>query len=348
MYRILFSLFLSRLDPENAHHLAFLVIRWLPRIGLGALLRLMTRPHASLGVDTLGLHFDSPFGVAAGFDKDGEAVRGLWQLGFGHVEVGTITARAQPGNDRPRLFRLIGDRAVINRMGFNNRGAEDAAPRLRALSARASGPVIGVNIGKSRVVDVAEAVEDYLQSTRLLAPAADYLAVNVSSPNTPGLRGLQEADKLAPLLTAVRDAAGDTPVLVKIAPDLADADIVTIARLTVELRLAGIIATNTTISRDGLRAPAQLVDAIGPGGLSGAPLAARSMAVLGLIRTIVPANLCVISVGGIETPTDVLERLRAGATLVQGYTAFLYRGPFWAWQINRGLRKSMRSPQTSP
>ena len=137
-------------------------------------------------------------------------------------------------------------------------------------------------------------------------------------------------------------------MLVKIAPDLDDADIVTIARLTVELRLAGIIATNTTISRDGLRAPAQLVDAIGPGGLSGAPLAARSMAVLRLIRTIVPANLCVISVGGIETPTDVLERLRAGATLVQGYTAFLYRGPFWAWQINRGLRKSMRSPQTSP
>lgn len=345
MYRILFSHFLSKLDPEKAHHLAFLVIRWLPRLGVGALLRFLTRPHASLGVDTLGLHFDSPFGVAAGFDKDGEAVRGLWQLGFGHVEVGTITARAQPGNERPRLFRLIGDRAVINRMGFNNRGAEDAAPRLRSLSARSTGPVIGVNIGKSRVVDVADAVEDYLQSTRLLAPSADYLAVNVSSPNTPGLRGLQDADKLEPLLTAVRDAAGSTPVLVKIAPDLDDADIVTIARLAVDLRLAGIIATNTTISREGLLVPAQLVDGIGPGGLSGAPLATRSIAVLRLIRTVVPDSLCVISVGGVETPADVVERLRSGATLVQGYTAFLYRGPLWAWQINRGLRKSARSPR---
>jgi dihydroorotate dehydrogenase len=342
MYRILFSLFLSRLDPETAHHLAFVVIRWLPRLGVGALARLMTRPHASLGVDALGLHFDSPFGVAAGFDKDGDAVRGLWQLGFGHVEVGTITARAQPGNPRPRLFRLIGDRAVINRMGFNNRGAHDAAPRLRALAARSRRPVIGVNIGKSRVVDVADAVDDYLQSTALLAASADYLAVNVSSPNTPGLRGLQATERLTPLLTAVRDAAGATPVLVKIAPDLDDGEIVAIARLAVGLGLAGIIATNTTISREGLTASADSVLALGEGGLSGAPLAKRSLDVLRLVRGVVPPDFCVISVGGVDSSDDVIERLDSGATLVQGYTAFLYRGPFWAWMINRGLRTRAR------
>lgn len=342
MYRILFSLFLSRLDPETAHHLAFVVIRWLPRLGAGALARLMTRPHASLGVDALGLHFDSPFGVAAGFDKDGDAVRGLWQLGFGHVEVGTITARAQPGTPRPRLFRLIGDRAVINRMGFNNRGAHDAAPRLRALAARSRRPVIGVNIGKSRVVDVADAVDDYLQSTVLLAASADYLAVNVSSPNTPGLRGLQATERLTPLLTAVRDAAGATPVLVKIAPDLDDGEIVAIARLAVGLGLAGIIATNTTISREGLTASADSVLALGEGGLSGAPLAKRSLDVLRLVRGVVPPEFCVISVGGVDSSDDVIERLDSGATLVQGYTAFLYRGPFWAWNINRGLRTRAR------
>lgn len=338
MYRILFSLLLSKLDPEKAHHLAFLVIKLLPRLGIGYLVRALTRPHASLGVDALGVHFDSPFGVAAGFDKDGDAVLGLWQLGFGHIEVGTITAQAQPGNDRPRLFRLIEDRAVINRMGFNNRGSADAAPRLRSLAARSRRPVIGVNIGKSRVVDVADATDDYLESTRLLAPAADYLVVNVSSPNTPGLRGLQELDMLAPLLTAVRDEAGSTPVLVKIAPDLDDEQVVKISRLVVELRLDGMIATNTTISRDGLRAPVDLVESCGAGGLSGAPLARRSLEVLRLIRTVVPEELCVISVGGVETGADVIERLENGATLVQGYTAFLYRGPFWARQINRRLR----------
>ncbi len=338
MYRILFSLFLSKLDPENAHHLAFLVIKLLPRIGLGYLARALTRPHASLGVDALGVHFDSPFGVAAGFDKDGDAVLGLWLLGFGHVEVGTMTALAQPGNDRPRLFRLIEDRAVINRMGFNNRGSADAAPRLRSLATRSRRPVIGVNIGKSRVVDVADAVDDYLESTRLLAPAADYLVVNVSSPNTPGLRGLQELDMLTPLLTAVRDSAAGTPVLVKIAPDLSNEQVVKIAQLAVELRLDGIVATNTTISRDGLRSPVELVENCGAGGLSGAPLAGRSLEVLRLIRTVVPRELCVISVGGVETGADVIERLENGATLVQGYTAFLYRGPFWARQINRSLR----------
>lgn len=342
MYRLLFRLVLSRLDPETAHHLAFDVIRWLPRIGIGPLMRRVTRPHPSLAVSALGLRFASPFGVAAGFDKDGRAIQGLGQLGFGHVEVGTITAIAQPGNDRPRLFRLLADEAVINRMGFNNRGAADAAPRLAREMARRIRPVIGANIGKSRVVDVDDAIADYLKSARLLAPVSDYLAVNVSSPNTPGLRGLQELDRLAPLLTAVNEAAAGTPVLVKIAPDLTDEQVRRISELAVELGLAGIIATNTTLSRDGLRTDPAIVAAAGAGGLSGAPLAARSLAVLRIIRQSVPAEFCVISVGGVDTATQVAERLAAGATLVQGYTAFLYRGPLWARSINRGLAKLSR------
>jgi len=337
MYRILFRFVLSHLDPEFAHGLAFLVIRMLPAIGLGALIRRATRPDSRLAVEALGLTFPSPFGVAAGFDKDARGIRGLGQLGFGHVEVGTITARAQPGNPKPRLFRLIPDRAVINRMGFNNHGAAAAVPRLARESARGIRPIIGVNIGKSRVVDVDDAIPDYLDSTRLLAPHADYLVVNVSSPNTPGLRGLQELDKLAPLLEAVRGAAGAVPVLVKIAPDLTDDEVRRIADLVVRLGLDGIIATNTTLSREGLKTPAAEVAAMGAGGLSGAPLAARALEVLRLLRASVPAELCVISVGGVESGADVAARLAAGATLVQGYTAFLYRGPFWARAINRDL-----------
>ncbi|MBG6237949.1 dihydroorotate dehydrogenase [Mycetocola sp. CAN_C7] len=339
MYRFFFSHVLSRLDPERAHHLAFTVIKAVPTIRLTAAVRRFTRPSADLGVDTLGLHFDTPFGVAAGFDKDGEAVLGLGALGFGHVEVGTLTAHSQPGNPRPRLFRLIPDRAVINRMGFNNGGAASAARRLARLRAIPGRPVLGVNIGKSRVVGVDDAIGDYLTSTRLLAPVADYLVVNVSSPNTPGLRGLQELDKLAPLLTAVKRAAGSTPLLVKIAPDLTDDEVRRIAELAVDVGLDGIIATNTTIARTGLTTPAETVTAAGAGGLSGAPLAARSLEVLRLIRASVPAELCVVSVGGVETAADVAERLAAGATLVQGYTAFLYRGPLWARQINRGLSR---------
>ncbi|MET3567666.1 dihydroorotate dehydrogenase [Leifsonia sp. 563] len=343
MYRALFDLVLSRLDPERAHHLAFVVIRALPAVGLGGLARRFTAPDPSLAVEALGLRFDSPFGVAAGFDKDGEGVLGLGALGFGHVEVGTITARPQPGNDKPRLFRLIPDRAVINRMGFNNHGAGAAANRLLRVRRASRCPVLGVNIGKSRVVAVEDATADYLTSARALAPVADYLVVNVSSPNTPGLRGLQELELLGPLLTAVKDVAGTTPLLVKIAPDLTDEQVERIARLAVELGLAGIIATNTTISRDGLRTDPSVVEAAGAGGLSGPPVAARSLEVLRLIRAVVPAELCVISVGGVDTAEDVQERLDAGATLVQGYTAFLYRGPLWARQINRGLLRLRRA-----
>ena len=337
MYPLLFKYFLARLDPEDAHYLALGVIRTLPRIGLGAIVRQLTRPHPSLAVSALGLSFDSPFGVAAGFDKDGRAIQGLGQLGFGHIEVGTLTAVAQPGNDRPRLFRLIADRAIVNRMGFNNRGAADAAPRFAREKGRKVRPIIGANIGKSRAVEVEDAIDDYLVTTRLLAPVCDYLAVNVSSPNTPGLRGLQELDKLAPLLTAIHGAAEGTPVLVKIAPDLTDDAVARISALTVSLGLSGIIATNTTLSREGLITTPSIIADAGAGGLSGAPLAGRSLEVLRVIRSVVPVEMCVISVGGVDTAADVVERLDAGATLVQGYTAFLYRGPLWARSVNRGL-----------
>ena len=333
MYPLIFRLVLSRLDAERAHGLGYAVIRLLP-----GFLRVFSRPDASLRVTALGREFDSPFGVAAGFDKEGAAIRGLGVLGFGHVEVGTITALAQPGNPRPRLFRLVPDRAVVNRMGFNNHGAEAAASVIGKAIGRRRRPVVGINIGKSRVVEVDDAIPDYLASTRLLAPVADYLVVNVSSPNTPGLRGLQELDRLEPLLEAVKGAAGVTPVLVKIAPDVTDEQAARIAGLAVR-RLDGIVATNTTLSRQGLRTPSAVVEAAGAGGLSGPPLAPRSLELLRLIRSVVPAEFCVISVGGVETAADVQQRLDAGATLVQGYTAFLYRGPSWARRINRGLTR---------
>ena len=337
MYPLLFRAVLSRFDPEFAHHAGMAVIRVLGAPPFARLTSRLTRPDPALRVEALGLTFPSPFGMAAGFDKNAIGVRGLAALGFGHVEVGTITAVPQEGNPRPRLFRLVPDRAVVNRMGFNNRGADAAARRLARLRRGAPDTVVGVNIGKSRVVDVDEATADYVASATRLAPLADYLAVNVSSPNTPGLRGLQAVETLAPLLRAVRDAAGRTPLLVKIAPDLPDAEIDAIARLAVSEGLAGIIATNTTVSRDGLRTDSAVVEAAGAGGLSGAPLKERALQVLRVVRGAVPEDFCVIAVGGVETAADVQERLAAGATLVQGYTAFLYRGPLWARQINRGL-----------
>lgn len=343
VYAVVFRTVFANMDPERAHHVAFAVIRALPRVPfLNGTVERYARPAAADGITTMGIHFPSRFGLAAGFDKDAKGIAGLGLLGFGHVEVGTITAKAQPGNDKPRLFRLIRDKALINRMGFNNHGAARAARRLERARRHPGRPVIGVNIGKSRVVAVEDAVDDYLESTRLLAPFADYLAVNVSSPNTPGLRGLQEADQLRPLLTAVRDAAGRTPVLVKIAPDLTDEQIDAIAGLAVDLGLAGIIANNTTIARTGLTTPDAEVEAMGAGGLSGAPIAVRSLEVLRRVRAAVPQDFCVIAVGGVTSEQDVQDRIDAGATLVQGYTAFLYEGPTWAMRINRLRRRRLR------
>lgn len=346
MYPLLFRLVLSRMDPERAHHAAIILIRFAGLRPVAALLRRFTAPSPALRTRVLGHEFPSPFGVAAGFDKDAAAVLGLGALGFGHVEVGTVTAQAQVGNPRPRLFRLVADRAVVNRMGFNNRGAAALAARLRRARRRADRPVIGVNIGKTRAVPTAEAVADYVTSARILAPLADYLAVNVSSPNTPGLRGLQEPDLLRPLLDAVRAAAGSTPVLVKLAPDLTDAQIAAVAATAVDAGMAGVIATNTTLSREGLRSEPSLVAGAGEGGLSGAPLKARSLHALRVVRSAVPAGFCVISVGGVDTADDVAERLAAGADLVQGYTAFLYRGPMWARSINRRLAHARGTPHS--
>ena len=287
-------------------------------------------------VEVLGLKFDAPFGLAAGFDKNAVAVRALGEIGFSHVEIGTVTAIAQSGNEAPRLFRLKQDRALINRMGFNNDGAEVVAKRLAKLRATNQKlPVIGINIGKSRVVDVKDAVGDYQTSARLLAPFADYIAVNVSSPNTPGLRSLQDVDSLRPILKAVIAESLGKPVLVKIAPDLTDEAIIEVAELAKELKLAGVIGTNTTISRDGLKTPGAEVEAMGAGGLSGAPLNTRSLEVLRVLRKNLNPEQAVISVGGVETAAQMQERLNAGADLVQGYTGFVYLGPLWARLVNR-------------
>jgi dihydroorotate dehydrogenase len=290
----------------------------------------------STKVEAMGLSFEGPFGLAAGFDKNAIAIRALGEIGFSHVEIGTVTAIPQSGNETPRLFRLKKDRALINRMGFNNDGAEVIAKRLGKLrSSKKKLPVIGINIGKSRVVDVKDAVSDYEKSAALLAPYADYIAVNVSSPNTPGLRSLQEVASLRPILQAVIAKSLGRPVLVKIAPDLADEDVVEVANLAKELNLAGVIGTNTTISRENLQTTASDVAAMGAGGLSGPPLNDRSLEVLKVLRKNLNANQVVISVGGVETHDQLLQRLNAGANLVQGYTGFVYLGPLWARAVNK-------------
>lgn len=320
------------MDPERAHHLGMFVIRISSKLKLT---KLLPRVEAER-VSALGQGFDGYFGLAAGFDKNATAVKALGELGFSHVEIGTITALAQPGNPTPRLFRLKEDRALINRMGFNNDGAEAVAKRLELLRTKNNVlPVVGINIGKSKVVDLLDAAEDYRTSARLLSPWADYLAVNVSSPNTPGLRDLQSVEALKPILEAVQSEALGKPVLVKIAPDLADDDILAIAALSKKLNLAGVIATNTTISRSNLKATVSEVEICGAGGLSGAPLNNRSLEVLTLLRNYLGSESVIISVGGVETREQVLERVKAGATLVQGYTGFVYFGPLWARKLNR-------------
>jgi dihydroorotate dehydrogenase len=351
MYRLLYRMVLRRVPAEAAHLAAFGLIRGVARVpGAAWLLERWLGPREPvLRVRALGLEFPGPLGLAAGFDKDARGTRGLAALGFGFVEVGTVTARAQPGNPRPRMFRLAADRALVNRMGFNNAGAAAAAARL-GRSRRPGGPVVGVNIGKTRAVPDEEAAADYAASARAVAAVADYVVVNVSSPNTPGLRDLQAADRLKPVLLAVRaalDAAVPggrrVPLLVKIAPDLADADVDAVADLALELGLDGIIATNTTVSRAGLASPAAEVAAAGAGGLSGPPLRARALEVLARLHARAGDRLVLIAAGGIETPDDAWERLRAGATLVQAYTGFVYGGPLWPRRMQAGLARRMRA-----
>ena len=327
------------MDAERAHHLVMAAIRFAGLLGLTKLARVRATGRGS--VQAFGLHFDAPFGLAAGFDKNAVAIKALGELGFSHIEIGTVTAIAQDGNEKPRLFRLIADRALINRMGFNNQGAQVIAQRLEKLRAKnlKNLPVIGVNIGKSKVVDVENAVDDYRQSAKLLAPHADYLAVNVSSPNTPGLRSLQSVEALEPILKAVIQESLGKPVLVKIAPDLANEDIAAVADLAIDLGLAGVIATNTTIGRENLKTDPEKVAQFGAGGLSGAPLKDRSLEVLRLLHARMNGKAAIISVGGIETPEEAAERIANGATLVQGYSGWIYSGPLWARRINKSFTK---------
>lgn len=342
LYRIILRPLLYLLDAETAHHLIVFLLRlaqWVPG-GLW-LLRRLFGTH-SLPVRVLGLDFPSPVGLAAGFDKNAQVYHALGALGFGFVEVGTITGEAQPGNEAPRLFRLPQDQALINRMGFNNLGAEAVAAQLRDAPPH-PGLILGINIGKTKLIPAEEAARDYEKSARLLGPYADYLVVNVSSPNTPGLRDLQAVESLRPILDAVRrslDAAVPerrVPLLVKIAPDLNREDILAVADLALELGLDGIIATNTTISREGLVSSAEEVAACGAGGLSGAPLRQRSLEVLRLLKERVGDQLVLIAAGGIETAQDARLRLEAGASLVQIYTSLIYEGPTLPQRLTRGL-----------
>ena len=347
MYRLLFSFVFRHVPAEAAHHLGFGLIRLVVAVPkLATLLRwwLVARDPI-LRVRALGLDLPGPLGLAAGFDKDALGPDALGALGFAFVEIGTVTAQPQPGNPRPRLFRLPADRALVNRMGFNNAGAAAAADRLRNRRVRVP---VGVNIGKTKATAEQDAVADYVASAQLLADVAGYLVVNVSSPNTPGLRNLQAVEHLRPLLVAVREALRQAtngrrvPLLVKIAPDLADPDIDAVADLAVELGLDGIIATNTTTCRDGLRTSPEQVAAVGAGGVSGAPLKDRSVAVLRRLRARVGDRLVLVSVGGIESAEDAWLRIQAGATLVQAYTGFVYGGPLWPRRIHRGLARLAR------
>lgn len=330
--RVLFAL-----PPERVHRLVFAALRSATASPvLRRQLRRRLAPTDPLLASTVfGVRFPGPLGLAAGFDKDGLGLATWGALGFGYAEVGTVTAAPQPGNPAPRLFRLPADRALLNRMGFNNAGAAALAARLRRRHADVP---IGVNIGKTKTVPPENAAEDYRLSARLVGPLASYLVVNVSSPNTPGLRDLQAVESLRPILSAVL-AETATPVLVKIAPDLADSDIDSVADLAVELGLAGIVATNTTVCRDGLATPG--VDTLGPGGISGPPLARRSVEVLRRLYARVGDQLVLISVGGIETADDAWERITAGASLIQGYTGFIYGGGLWAKHIHDGVARRL-------
>ncbi len=286
-------------------------------------------------VERFGLTFKNPFGIAAGFDKNGVVVNQLASLGFGFVEVGTVTFHPQKGNEKPRLFRLPEDKALINRLGFNNYGAEKVAVRLKKLNRKC---IVGVNIGKNKNVPIDKATENYLKSFDIVYPVADYIAVNVSSPNTPNLREMQRPENLEELLTALQARNRELsakPLLVKIAPDLTEAEIEAIVDVCMGSSISGIIATNTTVSLHGLKTPA--IESFGTGGLSGRPLAIRSNEAISTIHRYSKGKLPIIGVGGIFTAQDAFEKIAAGASLLQAYTGFIYRGPAFAREINSGL-----------
>ena len=340
LYDLLYKTILTRTDPERIHDACVGAIEVVSRVPLlrDAVRQMWgRRPAFPVPSANQGGPFVRPvpglLGLAAGMDKEGQAVEGMDMLGFGFIEVGTLTASAQPGNERPRMWRHPQMRAIRNRMGFNSSGADEAARRLRALrsSVRGRSIVVGANIGKTKATALADAVADYRYSAGAVARWADYLVVNVSSPNTPGLRSLQSVSALRPILEAVREA-GDAaarrhvPLLVKIAPDLADEDIDAVADLVTDMSLDGVVATNTTIDHD-----------LGEGGLSGAPLLPRSLEVVRRLRDRLGEGPIIIGVGGISSIMDAELMLDAGADLLQAYTAFVYNGPAWPGRINRAL-----------
>ena len=331
MYKLLRP-FLFLLSPERAHRVTFSMLEIAAKVpGILALVG-GKKPPQNAAVEVMGLRFPGPVGLAAGMDKDAKHVDALTALGFGHIEIGTVTPVAQPGNDRPRLFRLPVDRALINRMGFNNGGVHAAAERLKQ---RKQGTIVGGNIGKNKATPNERAVDDYIACFDALHPVVDYFVVNVSSPNTPGLRELQEKGPLLELLSTLQARASSKPILLKIAPDLTDAQLDDVCAVVKESGIAGVIATNTTISREGLLTTKAEVDAMGMGGLSGAPVRERSTEVLRYLRARLPKPLVIIGVGGVDSAAAAMEKIEAGADLVQLYTGLIYEGPALIARINR-------------
>ena len=327
-----------RIPPERIHEILNACLGVLQKLGPvnRALNAVLPVRDPVLSQELLGTTIPRPLGLAAGFDKNAAAPDVWSPVGFGYAELGTVTAQAQPGNPSPRLFRLKKDKALLNRMGFNNRGASQAA---RNLASRRYDDVIAINIGKTKITPADEAVGDYVASTRQLSGLADFLVVNVSSPNTPGLRDLQAVESLRPILVAVQEAA-ECPVLVKIAPDLADEDIDAVADLALEIGLDGIVATNTTISREGL---ATDTSELGAGGVSGPPVRERALEVMHRLHERVGDQLVLVGSGGISSARDAWERIGAGASLLQGYTAMIYQGPEWMRDVHRGLAAQVKA-----
>jgi dihydroorotate dehydrogenase len=343
VYRSLVRPILFRLPPESAHELAL--------HSLALIKNFIGRPFESpkLNIDLFNLRFRNPVGLAAGFDKDGVALESLSALGFGFIEAGTVTLHPQPGNPKPRLFRLAEDQALINRAGFNNAGAAAFAQRVEHHRPDC---VLGISIGKSKITPLEEATADYLASFDLVYNLADYVAINVSSPNTPQLRELQQSEQLTSLLVALQNRnvelqkqhqrLSPVPLLVKISPDLERRDLEMIVDVIDRLQIDGIIATNTTISRDNLRTDKSRIEACGAGGLSGKPLTNRSTQVIAELYELTRGRIPLIGVGGIFTAEDAWEKICAGASLVQLYTGFIYKGPRIVRQINEGLVENLR------
>ncbi|MBS1783749.1 MAG: quinone-dependent dihydroorotate dehydrogenase [Bacteroidetes bacterium] len=342
MYSLLRKL-LFTIQPERVHHLIMYKLNILYKIGFtrSILKKLFSVTDSTLEKEVFGIKFPNPVGLAAGFDKDAKYTDALACLGFGFLEIGTVTPRPQPGNPKPRLFRLPQDQALINRMGFNNDGATASAIRLKK---RRETLIIGGNIGKNKDTPNEQAIQDYEAAFRTLYEVVDYFVVNVSSPNTPGLRALQDKEPLMALLnqlqTINQSLGNPKPILLKIAPDLSNEQLEDIVQIVATTAIAGVVATNTTINRDSLNTPNQEVELIGAGGLSGAPVRERSTEVIRILHTRSKGAFPIIAVGGIFTAKDALEKLNAGASLVQVYTGFIYEGPSIVKNICKGLASS--------